>query len=52
MKINEEARDRFYVHGNDGKGRATLEYIRRITADAGLNAGYRWDGDEVVVEEN
>lgn len=41
-----------YVHGNDGKGRATLEYIRRITADAGLNAVYRWDGDEVVVEES
>lgn len=39
-----------YVHGNDGKGRATADYLRRITAEAGLNARLRWDGDELVVE--
>ena len=39
-----------YVHGNDEKGRATVEYLRRVTAEAGLNAVLRWDGDEVVIE--
>lgn len=38
------------VHGNDEKGNATLAYLRRITEDAALNARYRWDGDEVVIE--
>ena len=38
-----------YVHGDDAKGRATLDYIRRITAEAGLNARYRWVGDEVQI---
>ncbi len=40
-----------YVHGNDEKGRAAADYLRRITAEAGLNAALRWDGDELVVEE-
>jgi len=39
-----------YVHGNDEKGRATVDYLRRVTAEAGLNARLRWDGDEVVIE--
>ncbi len=39
-----------YVHGRDEKGRATADYLRRVTAEAGLNARLRWDGDELVVE--
>lgn len=38
-----------YVHGDDPKGRAVLDYVRRITAQAGLNARYRWTGDEVRI---
>ena len=38
------------VHGCDEKGRATADYLRRITAEAGLNARLRWAGDELVVE--
>ena len=39
-----------YVHGNDEKGRATVDYLRRVTAEAGLNARLRWVGDEAAVE--
>ena len=39
-----------YVHGNDEKGRATADYLRRITEAAGLNARLRWEGDELAVE--
>ena len=39
-----------YVHGKDEKGRAAVDYLRRVTEEAGLNARLRWDGDEVVVE--
>lgn len=39
-----------YVHGNDEKGRATADYLRRITAEAGFNSSLRWDRDELVVE--
>ena len=39
-----------YVHGCDEKGRATADYLRRVTAEAGLNARLRWDGDELVIE--
>ena len=39
-----------YVHGNDEKGRATADYLRRITAEAGLRSTLRWDRDELVVE--
>jgi poly-gamma-glutamate synthesis protein (capsule biosynthesis protein) len=39
-----------YVHGRDEKGRATADYPKRVTAEAGLNARLRWDGDELVVE--
>ena len=38
------------VHGCDEKGRATADYLRRITAEAGLNARLRWDGDELMIE--
>ena len=39
-----------YVHGCDEKGRAVADYLTRVTAEAGLNARLRWDGDELVVE--
>lgn len=39
------------VLGNDEQGHQVCEYIDRITRAAGLNARYRWDGDEVVVYE-
>ena len=40
-----------YVHGNDEKGQAAADYLRRITAEAGLNARLRWEGEELVVEQ-
>ena len=39
-----------YVHGRDEKGRATADYLRRITEEAGLNARLRWEGEELAVE--
>jgi poly-gamma-glutamate synthesis protein (capsule biosynthesis protein) len=32
-----------------GGGEEMLDYMRRITREAGLNAEFSWDGDEVVV---
>jgi len=40
-----------YVHGNDEVGREVVAYIEQITKGAGLNAKFRWDGDEVVISE-
>ena len=38
------------VHGNDEAGNTTLNYIRRITDEASLNAHYHWSGDEIVID--
>ena len=38
-----------YVHGNTETGNRILDYIRKITEDAGLNAKFSWDGDDVVI---
>jgi hypothetical protein len=48
MKVEKDGAP--YVHGNTPEGREVLDYIERITCQAGLNARFRWDGDEVVVE--
>lgn len=37
------------ILSRDSRGQATYEYIEKITREAGLNAQYAWDGDEVVV---
>lgn len=34
---------------NDERGRQVFEYIERITREAGLNARFEWEGDEVVI---
>lgn len=38
-----------YLHGNTPTGNEILDYMRRITEEAGLNAKFAWDGDEVVI---
>ena len=38
-----------YVHGHTAKGQEILNYMQRITREAGLNASFCWDGDEVVI---
>ena len=47
MKVEKDGIPR--VHGNTPTGQEILGYIEKITADAGLNARYRWEGDDVVV---
>ena len=39
-----------YVHGPDEKGCESLEYLQRVTEEAGLNGRFSWDGNEAVVE--
>lgn len=36
------------VGRNDG-GREVLDYIEKITKEAGLNAQFRWDGNEILI---
>ncbi|MBQ9889826.1 MAG: CapA family protein [Firmicutes bacterium] len=38
-----------YVHGNTKTGNEVLDYLKKITEGAGLNAKYEWDGDEIVI---
>lgn len=38
-----------YVHGNTETGREIMEYMQKITEEAGLNAKLSWDGDDVVI---
>ena len=38
-----------YVHGKGAVGQECLDYMVRITNLAGLNAKYKWDGDEVLI---
>ena len=37
---------------NDGRGKQVFDYMDQITREAGLNARYEWEGDEVVVHES
>ena len=34
---------------NDEQGRRVFDYMEKITRDAGLNARYEWDGNEVII---
>jgi hypothetical protein len=38
-----------YVHGHTEVGQEILDYIEKITRGADLNAGFKWDGDDVVI---
>lgn len=38
-----------YVHGHTEVGQEIFDYMERITREAGLNARFAWDGDEVVI---
>ena len=38
-----------YVHGHTETGEEILNYMKRITQEAGLNAKFEWDGDDVVI---
>ena len=35
---------------NDERGQQVFNYVDKITRGAGLNARFRWEGDEVVIE--
>ena len=39
-----------YVHGRES-GQEIFDYMVKITKAAGLNGSYRWDGDELIVEQ-
>ena len=34
---------------NDDRAQQVFEYMKKITGEAGLNARFAWDGDEVGV---
>jgi poly-gamma-glutamate capsule biosynthesis protein CapA/YwtB (metallophosphatase superfamily) len=36
---------------NNEKGRPVFDHMEKITREAGLNARYEWEGDEVVIHE-
>ena len=38
-----------YVHGHTETGQEIFDYMQRITGEAGLNARFAWDGDDVVI---
>ncbi len=44
--INEESQPQ--VHGRDEVGERVTEYLNFITREAGLNADFEWDGDQVT----
>ena len=39
------------IHGNDAEGQMVFNTMVKTTAEADLNAKYKWDGDEIVVYE-
>jgi hypothetical protein len=45
--VNEH--DQPVILKNDKRGQEVFEYVDNITKGAGLNAGYKWKGDEVVI---
>ena len=34
----------------DNRGQATFDYIARITQEAGMNAHFAWEGNEVAIK--
>jgi poly-gamma-glutamate capsule biosynthesis protein CapA/YwtB (metallophosphatase superfamily) len=45
--INEQ--DQPEILKNDERGQQVFDYVDKITREAGLNALYEWEGDEVVI---
>lgn len=39
-----------YVHGHTEIGQEIFDYLQNITKEAGLNAIFSWDGDDVVID--
>lgn len=39
-----------YVHGQSKEGQEIFDYMEKITREAGLNAKFNWDGDEVEIK--
>jgi hypothetical protein len=37
------------IFKNDERGQQVFDYVDKITREAGLNARYEWEGDEVVI---
>ncbi|MFC2070812.1 hypothetical protein ACFLTB_06565 [Chloroflexota bacterium] len=46
-KINEQGQPELLK--NDERGKQVFDYMDNITRGANLNARYRWEGDEVVI---
>jgi hypothetical protein len=46
--VNPQGQPEILKH--DGRGQEVFDYMEKITRGAGLNARYRWDGDEVIAE--
>jgi hypothetical protein len=46
--INME-KDRPELLKHDARGQEIFDYMDRITREAGLNARYEWDGDEIII---
>ncbi len=40
-----------YVHGHTETGQEVFDYMKKITEEAGLNAKFSWDGDDVLITE-
>ena len=49
MKVEKDGAP--YVHGHTAVGQEIFDYMQRITDEAGLNAKFAWDGDEVIIGE-
>jgi poly-gamma-glutamate synthesis protein (capsule biosynthesis protein) len=47
MKVEKDGRP--FVHGRTKTGQEVFDYVDRITREAGLNARYSWNGDDVVI---
>ena len=45
--INDKGQPEVLKH--DARGQEVYDYMNEITIEAGLNAGYKWDGDEVII---
>ena len=45
--IDKQGRPEILKH--DDRGQQIFEYMEKITREADLNAGYEWDGDEVLI---
>ena len=46
-QINDDQKPEILKH--DAKGQQVFDFMDRITKAAGLNVGYEWDGDEIMI---